>query len=91
MMANHEKEEFAEFILNMRSAADLTREDVAHHLCLSLTTLDSFERAERMPKDPAVFEKHLREFVKQAIQSKREIENIRYQLVVEENLYAQTC
>jgi DNA-binding transcriptional regulator YiaG len=76
------REEFAEFILNMRTAAELTREDLAHHLCLSITTVEAYERGEKQPDNPEKFELYLRDIVKQKIRSKRQgNECVRYDLV----------
>ncbi|MNI66037.1 helix-turn-helix protein [compost metagenome] len=72
-------EEFAEFIMNMREAAGWSRDDFAHHLCLSISTVEAYERGEKMPEEPTVFEKHLRAEVKRTIQHKR---NIRYKIAV---------
>lgn len=72
-------EEFAEFIMNMREAAGWSRDDFAHHLCLSVSTVEAYERGEKMPAEQMKFEKHLRVEVKRSIQQKR---NTRYTIAV---------
>jgi ribosome-binding protein aMBF1 (putative translation factor) len=75
--------EFAEFVVNMRTAAGMTVTDLAHHLCLSVTTLELYESSEKMPLDPAKFEFYLREIVKQEIRKQRGYcEDLRYMVAV---------
>jgi ribosome-binding protein aMBF1 (putative translation factor) len=72
-------EEFAEFVMNMKQAAGWNTGDLAHHMCLSVTSAEAYQRGEKLPPDPAKFEQHLRSEVKLAIQRLREI---RYTIAV---------
>lgn len=72
-------EEFAEFVVNMRAAAGWSLKDLAHHMCLSVSTVEAYQRGEKLPPNPAKFEQYLRNEVKLAIQKQREI---RYTIAV---------
>jgi ribosome-binding protein aMBF1 (putative translation factor) len=72
-------EEFSEFVVNMSAAAGWSLRDLAHHMCLSVSTVEAYQRGEKLPPNPAKFEQHLRSEVKQAIQKQREI---RYTIAV---------
>lgn len=74
--------EIAEFILNMRTAAGLSRKTLASQLCLSVSTLDAYERGEKEPVDPDKFLHDLREVVKQEIRKQREYKNTTHYLLV---------
>jgi ribosome-binding protein aMBF1 (putative translation factor) len=63
--------EFAEFVINMRTSIGWSRADLAHHMCLSASTAEAFETGTKLPTNPVKFEKYLREIVKTEIRKQR--------------------
>jgi transcriptional regulator with XRE-family HTH domain len=70
-------DDFAEFIYNMREAADITRDDLANLLSLSITTFEQYERGEKLPDNPDQFENELRKLIKLEIRKKRRNRHIK--------------
>lgn len=64
-------DDFAEFIYSMREAADITREELAKLLSMSITTFEQYERGEKLPDNLDRFETELRRLIKQEIRKKR--------------------
>lgn len=66
-----EHPEFAEFIMNMRLAAGLSRQQLAHIMHLSVADLDVYERGTALPSNIAIFEERLRNVVKHELRKHR--------------------
>lgn len=72
------KEEFAEFVMNMRVAAGLSQQEFAEKMGVSEGSIRHYEdpTKKRMPKDVYVFEVKVREICLPIIRAKRGITDV---------------
>jgi predicted transcriptional regulator len=66
-----EKEEFQEFVYNMRKASGLSCGALARALGCSRSRINQYENGLKIPKDTGEFEDKLRSVVKAEIQRRR--------------------
>lgn len=65
------KENWGEFVKNMRIAAGLTKTKFAELLAVSPNSIKQYEKGQAFPRHPEELELRIREIVKMEIQKKR--------------------
>lgn len=74
------REEFAEFILNMRTSAGWGIRDMAREIGTAHSNIRAWERQATFPRDANEVIRKVREVVKRKMQAKRDLESVKNSL-----------